>query len=179
MIIIFSLVVVFLSIFFGFTVYLWAGGAPYATTPQRACQKMVSFLKDGLLVYDLGSGDGRILFEAGKRYKVLALGFEQFLPCYLFSKIKNLFTKKKGIIKILFKNFWHQNLKGVDVIFCFLMPHSMEKIGEKFQKEAKEGAKLISYCFEIKKMKPIKIIKEEGIAPIYVYQKESIGNKGM
>lgn len=168
------LIIILIFLIFGITFYAWVLGVPTVYTPKKAVSLMVreANLKDGQIIYDLGAGNGRILFEAAKKKKVFALGYELFWPVYFWTKVKNLFISKKGKVKILFSDFWLADFKNVNVIFCFLMPKAMQKVGEKFKKEVKRDAKLISYCFKVDNLKPQKVIKLEGIAPIYVYVKK-------
>jgi len=46
----------------------------------------------------------------------------------------------------------------------------MKKLKNKFETETKKGSRIISYAFEINGWKPKKIIKEKGIASIFVYE---------
>ena len=51
---------------------------PYVPTPQEVVERMLELaqVKKGDVVYDLGSGDGRIVVTAAKKYGVKAIGFE-------------------------------------------------------------------------------------------------------
>ena len=51
---------------------------PYVPTPQEVVDRMLELaqVKAGDVVYDLGSGDGRIVVTAAKKYGVKAIGFE-------------------------------------------------------------------------------------------------------
>jgi predicted RNA methylase len=51
---------------------------PYVPTPQEVVDRMLELaqIKKGDLVYDLGSGDGRIVVTAAKKYGVRAVGYE-------------------------------------------------------------------------------------------------------
>jgi predicted RNA methylase len=51
---------------------------PYVPTPQEVVDRMLELaqVKKGDVVYDLGSGDGRIVVTAAKKYGVRAIGFE-------------------------------------------------------------------------------------------------------
>src|ERR1051325_1265516 len=51
---------------------------PYVPTPQEVVDRMLELaeVKKGDVVYDLGSGDGRIVVTAAKKYGVKAIGFE-------------------------------------------------------------------------------------------------------
>ncbi|HYY24868.1 MAG TPA: hypothetical protein VE689_05195, partial [Candidatus Udaeobacter sp.] len=57
----------------------WSGQwAPFDPTPQEVVDRMLALaaVKEGDVVYDLGSGDGRIVITAAKKYGVKAVGFE-------------------------------------------------------------------------------------------------------
>src|SRR6266496_3970432 len=51
---------------------------PYVPTPQEVVERMLDLaqVKKGDVVYDLGSGDGRVVIAAAKKYGVKAVGFE-------------------------------------------------------------------------------------------------------
>src|SRR5262245_17694578 len=52
--------------------------APFLPSPQLVVEKMleVAHIKPGEMVYDLGSGDGRIIITAAQKYKANAVGIE-------------------------------------------------------------------------------------------------------
>lgn len=106
-------------------------------------------------VYDLGSGDGRLVFDSAEKAKE-AVGYEVSLPIYLFSKLKQLFFRKKG--KIRNKSFFRANLGDADVIFCYLLGKTMGKLQKKFEKELKKGTRIISHGFQIPGWKAVKHI---------------------
>ncbi|MDH3444974.1 MAG: class I SAM-dependent methyltransferase, partial [Deltaproteobacteria bacterium] len=51
---------------------------PYVPTPQQVVDRMLELaqVKKGDVVYDLGSGDGRIVITAAQKFGVRAIGFE-------------------------------------------------------------------------------------------------------
>jgi hypothetical protein len=67
----------------GFILYLFyfslsfIKGAPYVPSKKRTAEIMINFahIKPGMMVYDLGSGDGRLLFLAAKR-GATAIGYD-------------------------------------------------------------------------------------------------------
>ena len=52
--------------------------APYYPTPEKIVDEMLKLgeLKAGETVFDLGSGDGRIVIDAARKYKAKAIGVE-------------------------------------------------------------------------------------------------------
>lgn len=122
--------------------------------------------------YDLGCGDGKVLFEVARKYKCKAVGYELNLPVFLLAKLKVIILRKSRDIKIYFKNFLNQDLSKADVIFCYLIPRLMRKLEEKFKKEPlKGGTRIISFTFAFKNRQPKKVIKIDSKTPrIYIYK---------
>jgi len=123
-------------------------------------------IQPGKKVYDLGCGDGKLLFAAAK-YGAKAEGFEiSFLP-YVIAKVRQLFDKNKVTIK--FRDFWLVNLKDADVVFFFLIPRIYPKLKEKLQRELKPGTKVIAYVWPFKDWEPEKVDKVEKRPTMYMY----------
>lgn len=155
------------------TVIALVKGAPFVPTPLKITRRMLELAKirPGEKIYDIGCGDGRMVHLASKKYQAEAVGFELSPLIYFGAKICQPFYRSKA--KILFRDSRKQNLGDADVIFCYMMPESMQKFQEKFDRELKKGARVISYAFQIKKWKEvqkIERIKEKNEAPIWVYE---------
>lgn len=123
-------------------------------------------------VLDLGCGDGRLLFEAErKRKKIRAVGFEVAPLVYLLAKLRKWFFRSNASIK--FQNFFRVNLRDADVIFCYLLPGTMEKLSGKIRKECRKGTRVISNTFHLPGFQPVKIMKRNrklGLPTIYLYR---------
>ncbi len=145
--------------------------APFVPSTKKVSKKLIEIadLKDGQIVYDLGSGDGRLVFEALKQHDIQAVGYENSPLPYLMANIAKLFRQSPA--KFRFKNFFKEDLSKPDRIFLYLIPDIMPKLGEKLKKECKKDCLIISNTFKIPNMEPIKTIpKDDGYPTIYVYQ---------
>jgi precorrin-6B methylase 2 len=133
---------------------------PYVPTKKRVMQKILkeANIKKGDNFYDLGCGDGRMLIEAEKLNKINGHGYEIAPLIYIIAIIKKFINKSR--VKIHFKNFFNENLKDADVIFCYLMPKELNKLAKKIKKECKKDTRIISNTFKIKGLKPQRIIKK-------------------
>lgn len=142
---------------------------PFVPAPLKIVGEMLNLaeLKDGETVYDLGCGDGRVVIEAARRYKVKAIGIEKFFGIWLLAKLRNFLFGSPA--KILRQDIFKTDLKNADVVFCYLWPETMEKLKEKFLKEMQPKSRIISYDFKIKDWQPKKI-KKIGRSTIYFYQ---------
>ncbi|MBT6691763.1 class I SAM-dependent methyltransferase [Candidatus Parcubacteria bacterium] len=124
-------------------------------------------VKSGQKIYDLGCGDGKLLFAAA-RLGAKAEGLEISVLPYLLAKIRQLFSKDKVTIK--FRDFWLVNLSDADVVFFFLIPRIYPQLTKKLKKELKPGTKVVAYAWPIKEWQPIKVSKRDEGPAIYLYQ---------
>lgn len=147
---------------------------PFVPSSKKARQIMLSAVKinPGHRVYDLGCGDGRLVIEAAKKFGARATGFEISPFVYLLGRIKNYCNGSPAEIKM--KNFFKVNLSDADVIFCYLFPKVMKKLGEKFTNELKPGTKIVSNAFRIENWTPIQSFPTRTDKPnsflIHVYE---------
>lgn len=170
------LLVAFAIIFLALAVYsipalIIIGPIPASHRVIKAALDLAK-IKEGETIYDLGSGDGRVLLDAVKAYNCKGVGYELIFPFFLLSKIKVLLSGNNNKIKLYFKNFYKEDLSQADVIFCYLIPHGMKKLSDKFAKEPlKKGARIVSFSFRIKDWEPKKVLKLTPNTPnIYLYE---------
>jgi len=148
-------------------------GSPFVPSGKKIIAKMVKMaqIKPGEKVFDLGCGDGRILFEAEKAGGN-CVGVEIAPPIFLIAKLRKFLKKSKAKIR-LGNLFSQKDLKTADVVFLFLMPPVVEKFYREIWPKLKPGARVVSHAFEMKKLPPTEKIsrKESGHAPIYLFVK--------
>ena len=124
-------------------------GAPFVPSPSEKVKRMMKLAnpKSGEILYDLGSGDGKILIEAVKQYKVRAIGVEinPVLVWLSSRKIKKLGLEDK--IKIYQENFFKKNLSDADIILTYLWQPTMGHLEKKLLSELKPGTRLVSLAF--------------------------------
>jgi SAM-dependent methyltransferase len=137
---------------------LWAIGnfknkAPFVTS-SNAVLKDINIaleIKDDSVVYDLGCGDGRVLFYLTRFNKNAEyIGIENGVLPFLLSRVGNYLNKKKvnNNVKILRKNFFNQDLSNATHVFTYLYPNVMDDLLPKFDKELKPGTRLVSLSFK-------------------------------
>lgn len=160
----------FIVVFVFPTIYAFWIGAPILLTPKESIRKAFYYCQigKGKIFYDLGSGTGRSLAIASKEFGLDATGFELSPILFVISKINLFLSGTKAKIKI--KNFYQADLKDADIVFCFLTPEVMKKLAPKFEKELKNGAKIVSYAFKISQWEPIKIINTDNPGKIFIYE---------
>jgi SAM-dependent methyltransferase len=156
------------------TIMAMINGAPFVPTPIERVKHMLKLakIKPGDRVYDIGCGDGRIVYLAANEHGAKATGFELSPLVYLLARVRKFFWKSKADIK--FRNFKSENIADADIVFCYLLPDCLKTIKDSLLGQLKPGAKIVSYAFEVPEWELIH--KEEkdpsqNFAPIWIYQK--------
>lgn len=143
-------------------------GVPWAKVPRANVYRI--FKELGLpadsLVYDLGAGDGRVLFAA-ESFGWRAVGFELSLYPYVKACLKKIFCRSRIVIKR--RDFFKENLSQADAVFIFLAGKTIARVGEKLKLELKKGALIISYGFALPGRQIEKIISTKP-SLTYVYK---------
>ena len=155
------------------TVYAMVFGAPFVPTSMKQVRRMLEAakLKKGMVVYDLGSGDGRLVHTAAKEHGAKAIGYEYSPFVWLWAKFLGLFWRSGA--KLKFGNFWSKDISDADVIVCYLLPHSMKLMEEKLIPKLKKGTLIISHAFAIpdkKVWRKLPRVREEKLGPVWIYK---------
>src|SRR5580700_5078126 len=140
--------------------------APYYPTPETIVQKMLQLgeLKAGEKMFDLGSGDGRIVIMAADKFHAVAVGVEldRDLVRQSIEKIRKLHLQKSA--RIIQGDILQQDYSSADLIAVYLLPMSNDKVRPILEKQLKKGTRIVAHDFEFKDWKPEKIqdIDDDG-----------------
>ena len=132
-------------------------------------------LKEGSVVYELGSGDGRVVFAIAENFPtVRVVGVERsFLPFVLSSIARRARNIKN--VEFIHANFFDVSVVPATHVFLYLFPSVTNTLLPKFEKELNLGARVISCDFKFKDKEPVAVIdlhrKQYSLgSKIYVYQ---------
>jgi len=126
--------------------------APFVPSPLNIVRGMLQLadLKSNDILYDLGCGDGRILFIAIDEFQIQkAVGYE--INPRMVEELERKIMEK-GMAKKIFvenKNFMHANLGEASVITLYLTTSGNVKLKPKLEKELKSGSRVVSHDFPI------------------------------
>ncbi len=114
--------------------------APYVVSPQEIVDRMLELadLKPGETLYDLGSGDGRILITAVARFKAKAVGVEisDELVDSTNARIRRLGLDNDA--QVIHGNFLNVDLSPADVVTLYLATDANEMLRPKSGKVSEE-----------------------------------------
>lgn len=150
---------------------LWSAsiGAGWQPTSRRKVRKMLEMCGTGPsdVVYDLGSGDGRIIIEAAKTYHARAVGVEADPIRVLLSRSAVGVHRLKGQVKVVWGNFFNADLSEATVVTLFLSRGANRRLKAKLLSELKPGARVVSYVWIFDGWDPISRDSEDEIS-LYV-----------
>lgn len=151
--------------FWGF----WRTRVPYVRSKTADTLKVLGAanLRDGQVFYELGSGDGRVIFLAEQLARVQAVGFELTPWVHLMAKFHA--WRKGSKARLLRADFFAASWQDADVVYCYLYPPLMRSVQEKFLEETKPGSLLISRDFKLPTLQPVEevVFNEKHNAFIY------------
>jgi predicted RNA methylase len=130
--------------------------ATYEGTPLPVVEKMLELaqVRPGERVYDLGSGDGRVLITAAQKFGAYGVGIE------LDSRLirKSLETiEKLGLghqVRIIEGDILEQDLSAADVVTIYLTPYGLGKLEAHLKKYLHHGMRIVVVVDEIPGWKP-------------------------
>lgn len=149
--------------------------APYVPSPLQVVERMLELakLKPGERLYDLGSGDGRVVIAAAQKYDVKAVGVELSSRLVKSSQAE---IQKLGLAdkaSVVHGDVFDADLTDADVVILYLMRDSNNTLKPKLEKMLKAGVRVISHDYEIQGWRPVQVEKAEALRrnhTIYVYK---------
>ena len=136
----------------------------FVPTPYEVVEEMLRLaqVKKGDVLYDLGSGDGRIPVTAAKKYGIRAVGVD-IDPERIMEAKEN--ARKNGVTGLvqfrqedLFKTDFHE----ASVVTLYLLPDLNVKLRPRLLAELKPGTRIVSHQFDMGTWKPEKKIELNG-----------------
>jgi ubiquinone/menaquinone biosynthesis C-methylase UbiE len=140
--------------------------APYCPTPESIVVKMLELggLKPGEKMFDLGSGDGRIVIAAAQKFHADAIGVEldKDLCRQSLERIRKLGLEKTA--QIVEGDILKQDYTSADLITVYLLPNSNDKVQPLLERQLKKGARVVAHDFEFRGWTPVKVedIEDDG-----------------
>ncbi len=161
--------VVLLILLVSSLIYSLVKGAPYMPTPKEIIREMLRLaeVKPGEVVYDLGSGDGRVMIVAVQEFDARAVGIEISMIYYWWSKIKIRLLGLSDKIVVRREDIFKANLSGADVVIMFLLQSTNARLVKVLKKELKPGVRIVSRYFTFPDFKPVKVNKRYHL---YLYK---------
>jgi precorrin-6B methylase 2 len=140
-----------------FMIWSVAVGAGWQPTSRKRVRRMLEMCSAGAsdVVYDLGSGDGRIVVEAARTYHARAVGVEADPIRVLYSRLVVSVLHLKGQVKVVWGNFFHTDLSEATIVTLFLSQGTNRRLESKLMAELKPGTRVVSHVWTFDGWTPI------------------------
>src|SRR5262245_36749739 len=136
----------------------------FVPTPQDVVDAMLKLAKvtKNDVIYDLGSGDGRIPITAAKVYGARGVGID-IDPDRVAEA--NAGARAAGVtdkVKFLNQDLFTTDISEATAVTLYLLPALNEKLKPKLFKELKPGTRIVSHAFDMGDWKPQQTLSVEG-----------------
>ncbi len=118
------------------------------------------------IVYDLGSGDGRIIIMAAKEFGAQAIGIEVDPLRIKWSRSRIRRQGLDNLVQVISGNFFNVSLEDASVVTIYQGHEINKKIREKLDSDLKSGTRVVSYRFILDGWTPVKTDEK---ASTYLY----------
>lgn len=161
-----AIFIVVITVLCGISV-LWptAVGAPWTPTSRSTVRKMLELAKvsEDDLVFDLGSGDGRIIVMAAEEYGATAIGIEVDPLRVMWSR---WVIRRHGLVRkasVIQSNFFDQSLQNATVVFLFQRQNTNNQLRTKLSNELKSGTRVVSHMYTFDGWTPAESTKDPNL----------------
>jgi len=129
---------------------------PFITTPGDVVERMLELAgtRAGDLVADLGSGDGRIVIAAARKYGARGLGIELDAALAAASRKNAAAAGVADRVSIVQGDVLSADFSQATVVTVYLLPGLIGKLEPRFLGELKPGTRIVSHSFRMASWRP-------------------------
>jgi SAM-dependent methyltransferase len=124
---------------------------PFVVSPEAVVERMLYLAqpKAGERLVDLGSGDGRIVIEAAKRFGARGLGVDVDPALVKLARENARRAGVEALASFEVKDLFETDLRGVSVVTMYLLPEVNLKLLPRFIDQLRPGARIVSHDYEL------------------------------
>lgn len=137
---------------------------PYVPTPPAVVEEMLQIANvtgDDIL-YDLGSGDGRIVITAAKKFGTRGVGVD-IDPQRVQEANQN--AQEAGVsdrVEFREQDLFETDFSNATVVTLYLLPEVNLRLRPRLLEQLKPGTRVVSHQFDMGDWKPEKVVEVEG-----------------
>jgi SAM-dependent methyltransferase len=144
----------------------------FSPTPQQAVYAMLRLARvtSDDLVYDLGSGDGRIVILAAQRYRARGVGIELDPKLVAISRQVAREAEVADLVTFVEGDLFTADISPATVVTIYLSPTVNRRLEAKLRRELRPGTRIVSYRFGIGRWPPSETIRTEDGLEIFLWR---------
>ena len=135
-------------------------GGPFVPTPWAILDEMLKLadIRPDDTVYDLGSGDGRLVIAAAERHGARGVGVERHRDLVLYSRTQAERRGVAGRVTFVEGDVLQADVRGATVVMMYLLPRLVVQLVPKLRAELPVGARIVSHDYPLEPWKPDKTL---------------------
>lgn len=132
-------------------------GAPWVPSSLKTIRRMLrlAHVLPSETVYDLGSGDGRVLIIAAREFGAHAVGVEIDPLLFLWSQLLVTWSGVSDRVNVYRCSCFDIDLRHADVVVLYLLQQTNNRLMAKLAREIRPNARIVSYGFTFPGWKPV------------------------
>jgi SAM-dependent methyltransferase len=130
----------------------WEDGVtPFVVSPDAVVERMLYLAqpKAGERLVDLGSGDGRIVIEAAKRFGARGLGVDIDPRLVELARANAQRAGVESLTSFEVQDLFETDLRGVNVVTMYLLPEVNLQLVPRLIAQLKPGARIVSHDYDL------------------------------
>lgn len=134
---------------------------PFVPTPIEVVDRMLELteVNERDIVYDLGSGDGRIVIRAAKKYGARGVGIEMDRELVELSRAKAREEGVSHLVEFRLEDALKVDVTPATVITLYMLPWFNAKLRPILQQQLKPGARVVAHDYGIEGWTPTRVEK--------------------
>lgn len=137
---------------------------PYVPTPWVIVDELLKLadITGRDTVYDLGSGDGRLVIASAKRYGASGVGVELQDKLVERARADAASEGVGGRVRFIQGDLFEQDYSGASVVTLYLLPRFVTRLVPKLRAELKPGSRIVSHDYPLSPWPPDKVLTFEA-----------------
>ncbi|HBB31900.1 MAG TPA: SAM-dependent methyltransferase [Cyanobacteria bacterium UBA8803] len=137
---------------------------PYVPTPDQVVARMLELanVRDDDILYDLGSGDGRIVITAAQKHGIRGTGVEINPELVQRSRANAQAAGVADRVEFVQQDLFQTDLSDATVVTLYLLPEINLKLRPKLLQELKPGTRIVSHDFDMGAWQPERVERVQG-----------------
>ena len=146
------------AVVLGLCIPAWAQDIPFVPSPMIVVDRMLELaeVKKDDIIYDLGSGDGRILIQAAKRYGARGVGIDMNPKLVADATRKAAEENVSHLVQFRAADGLTVDISDATVVTLYMFKWFNNQLRPKLQ-HLKPGARIVAHDFDIDDWKPTKV----------------------
>jgi len=142
----------------------WTADVIYVPTPHEVVDDMLRLadVKQGDILYDLGSGDGRIPIAAAQKYGIRATGIDIDPERIAEAKQKARGAGVSKLVEFRQEDLFKANFRDATIVTLYLLPDLNLRLRPRLWAELRPGTRIVSHQFDMGDWQPEKKLESNG-----------------